>query len=77
MGNVVRMDGSEYVDYKELLQRAIDDPEIKHVVIVVERTDGTSEVWYDRQMIGQVVYASAILQHFTVQMIGGTSCDHE
>lgn len=76
MANVVRMDGSEYVDYRELLRRAIDDPDIVHVVLVVEKKDATSEVWYDRQMIGQVVYASALLHNFSQKLIDGTQeCD--
>jgi hypothetical protein len=66
------MDGSEYLDYRELLRRAIEDDDIAHVVLIVERKDQISEVWYDRQMISQVVYASALLHNFSQKLIEGT-----
>ena len=75
MANIVRIDGSEYQDYRGLLRAAIEDDNIAHVVMVVERKDQTSEVWYDRQMTGQVVYASAILHNKAQRLIEGCDCD--
>jgi hypothetical protein len=58
-----------------MLRAAIEDDGIAHVVMVVERKDRTSEVWYDQQMIGQVVYASAVLHNKSQRLIEGCECD--
>ena len=61
MGEVVTMAGTPLLRCRELLDVIKEREDIEHVVVVIERTDGMSEIYFDRQSHANVVFASAVL----------------
>lgn len=60
------------VDYRELLRRLGEAEGVAHVVVVVEREDGMSEVWYDRQPSHSIAFASAVLANVSSNLVAAS-----
>lgn len=61
MGEVLTMAGTPLMRCREVLDEIGKRDDVEHVVVVIERTDGMSEVYFDRQPHANVVFASAVL----------------
>lgn len=64
MSNVVTLSGAKLMRPADLLQELQARDDIEHVVVVVERTDGFTELWHDRQATSNVVLAAKVLDTY-------------
>lgn len=64
MSNVVTMSGTKLMRANDLLQELQARDDIEHVVVLVERTDGFTELWHDRQSASNVVLAAKVLDSY-------------
>ena len=70
MSNVVTMDGCKLMTAADLLADLAARDDVAHVVVVAERDDGMSEVWYSRQQANQVVFAAKVLDTVAWDLAG-------
>lgn len=61
--------------YRDIVSALNERGDIAHVVVIIERTDGMSEVMYDRQAINQVVFAAAVLNAVSNEMASNAVAD--
>lgn len=55
------MAGTPLMRCREVLDTIRERDDVEHVVVVVERKDGMSEVYFDRQPGANVVFAATVL----------------
>lgn len=75
MGKVLTMNGNPLMGCREVLQAIIDRDDVEHVVIVIERTDGMREVYYDRQDSEKISFASSVLSSVSCDLAKGAIID--
>lgn len=73
MTNVVTMSGDPLNTVESILTDIIarwKRGDITHIVAVLERADGLSEIAFNRQAHSQVVFAAAVLQNEALTLAG-------
>lgn len=72
MGEVVTMAGNKLetpATLAEWLKKRYEEKgDIEHVVMIIERRDGFSELAFSRQEHRSIVFASAVLQEFALRL---------
>lgn len=69
MSNVVTMQGNILVRPVDLLEMLAERDDLAQLVIVVERQDGMTEIFYTRQAMSQLVFASVALDTVVKDMV--------
>lgn len=75
MSNVVNMSGAPLLTHRDILDRIRDRDDVQHIVMVVARTDGFFEVFYDRQAINEIVISATALNIVATDLARGTIDD--
>ncbi|MBN7804892.1 hypothetical protein JZX86_05875 [Agrobacterium rosae] len=75
MGEVLTMSGTPLMRCREVLQAVSARDDVEHIVIVVERTDGMREVYYDRQDGEKVAFAAAVISSVASDLARGATIE--